>query len=227
MKILVLCGDHWHPKAGIIEGLTPIFQPEWQVDFITDAGEIKPEVLANYDVVMITKADEIAPDNYKTWKTAKNQQALVDYVEAGGGLFILHAGVVSGKEAKVYAQLIGCRFLYHPRDNNVTIAPLKPHPICEAVAAFTTVDEHYWIDILRDDIDIIFAASSPAQGVKEKYESAPYDNCPPTVYPSGYTCTQGKGRICVLTPGHKLPVWHHEMYQKTIKNALKWLTFTT
>lgn len=227
MRILVLCGDYWHPKEGVIEGLTPVFEPEWQVDFTTCPDEIKSGSLANYDIVIITKADEIAPDNYQVWKTEENQLALVSYVEAGGGLFILHAGTVSGKNTDIYDQLVGCRFRYHPRDSAVTVAPLVPHPICEGVHMFTEIDEHYWIDILRSDVDVIFASSSPAQGVQEKYMSDPYDNCPSTVYPSGYTRTQGKGRICVLTPGHRLPVWHNKNYQRTIKNALNWLTFAT
>ena len=227
MRILVLCGDYWHPKEGVVEGLTPIFKSEWQVDFITNGDEIKSEILANYDVVVITKADEIAPDNYKVWKTAENQQALVTFVEAGGGLFILHAGTVSGKNTEIYEQLIGCRFRYHPRDSAVTVAPLKSHPICEGVKTFTEIDEHYWIDVLRNDVDIIFASYSPAQGVREKYDSQPYDNCPETICSSGYTRTQGKGRICVLTPGHRLPVWHNEDYQKTMKNAINWLVFAT
>lgn len=227
MRILVLCDDYWHPKNDILEGLSPIFKPEWHIDFMTDATEIKTQKLANYEVVIITKADEIAPDNYQVWKTDKNQLALVNYVENGGGLFVLHAGTVSGENTEIYDQLIGCRFQYHPRDSAVTVAPLKPHPICEGVEPFTEIDEHYWIEILRSDVDVIFASTSPAQGAKEKYETEPYDNCPTTVYPSGYTRTQGKGKICVLTPGHRLPVWHHDQYQKAIKNALKWLTDLT
>ncbi|MCL2558940.1 MAG: ThuA domain-containing protein, partial [Turicibacter sp.] len=110
MRILVLCGDYWHPKEGVVAGLTPIFKSEWHVDFTEDATEITAEKLADYDSVIITKADEIAPDNYKVWKTAENQAALVDYVAAGGGLLVLHAGTVSGEGTAVYDQLVGCRF---------------------------------------------------------------------------------------------------------------------
>jgi len=223
MRILVICGDYWHPLASIKEGLGPILKSRGDVDFISENNQINSEIFNKYDLLVITKADEIAPENYLVWKTQEIQQALLEYVENGGGLLVCHAGVVSGKETDIYDQLVGCRFRYHPRDSAVTVAPLKPHPICEGVEAFTEVDEHYWIDVLKDDVDIIFSSTSPAQGDLEKAESEPYDNCPVTVYPSGYTRVQGQGRVCVLTPGHLLPVWQNENYEKTIKNAIKWL----
>jgi len=225
MRILAICGDYWHPLASIIEGLGPILKSQGEVHFVSEPAEIESQLLTNYDLLVITKADEIAPENYLVWKTQEVQNAILDYVENGGGLLVCHAGTVSGKETETFDQLIGCRFRYHPRDSAVTVAPLKPHPICEGIEAFTEVDEHYWIDVLKDDVDIILASTSPAQGDLGKSESEPYDNCPVTVYPSGYTRTQGKGRVCVLTPGHLLPVWQNKNYEKTIKNAIKWLKF--
>lgn len=227
MRILVLCGDRWHPEASIIEGLGPILKTQGEVDFITDGHQITNEILKKYDLLVITKGDETAPENYNVWKTDENQKAMLDYVESGGGLLVFHAGTVTVAENEIYNNLIGCRFRYHPRDSAVTVAPLKPHPICEGIEPFTEVDEHYWIDIIKDDVDVILASTAPAQGVLEKYESEPYDNCPTTVFPSGYTRTQGKGRVCVLTPGHLLPVWQNETYDKIIKNAIKWLKFET
>ena len=223
MKILVLCDDYWHPIEGIKQGLTPLFDASQEVEFITDASLLTAQKLEGFQTVVITKADEIAPDNYKVWKTEANQNALLQYVEGGGGLLVLHAGTVSGTGTQVFDQLVGCRFRYHPQNSAVTVSPLKPHPITAGIKPFTEVDEHYWIDILATDADILFASTSPAQGVAEKYESEPYVNCPVTVYPSGYTRLQGKGRVCVLTPGHLLSVWHQPEYQKTLKNALEWV----
>ena len=40
--------------------------------------------------------------------------------------------------------------------------------------------------------------------------------------PAGWTRTEGKGRVCVLTPGHNLAIWHHPSYQAILRNSLKW-----
>jgi uncharacterized protein len=40
--------------------------------------------------------------------------------------------------------------------------------------------------------------------------------------PGGWLRTQGAGRVCVLTPGHNLPVWQHPSFQALLGNALDW-----
>ncbi len=38
----------------------------------------------------------------------------------------------------------------------------------------------------------------------------------------GYVRSIGKGRLCVLTPGHILSVWENEEYRKLVRNAVFW-----
>jgi type 1 glutamine amidotransferase len=40
--------------------------------------------------------------------------------------------------------------------------------------------------------------------------------------PAGWTRTEGKGRVCVLTPGHNIEVWTHTSYQTLLCNAMHW-----
>ena len=42
------------------------------------------------------------------------------------------------------------------------------------------------------------------------------------IQPGGWTRTHGKGRVCVLTPGHNLPIWLHPSYQRLLHNCLAW-----
>jgi uncharacterized protein len=104
----------------------------------------------------------------------------------------------------------------------VTVQPIKPHPVTEGVGMFCETDEHYRLEILAKDADILIASYSPPQGEAEKYQEDPYHNTQAWICPAGYVRTQGKGRICVLTPGHLLPVWQNPQYQRTITNALNW-----
>ena len=41
--------------------------------------------------------------------------------------------------------------------------------------------------------------------------------------PGGWTRSEGRGRVCVLTPGHNLDVWLHPSYQALVLNALRWV----
>jgi type 1 glutamine amidotransferase len=78
------------------------------------------------------------------------------------------------------------------------------------------------LEILADDIDILAASFSDAQGDESKYKSEPYFNAPACITPSAYIRTQGKGRICVLTPGHVPEVWRNPQFARLLENALNW-----
>ena len=45
MKILVLCGDPWHPPQVVRQGLDALEQSEFRFDYIEDARDWKPEVI--------------------------------------------------------------------------------------------------------------------------------------------------------------------------------------
>jgi len=222
MRILLLCDDYWHPGQIPIDGVAPLAAQGFQFDAITNAKDFSPDTLSSYPVVLLAKCDEVSHEDKTNWKTEAIQKAFVSYVENGGGLLVAHSGTVAGGQTKVLDNLIGCRFVYHPNACPVTVQPIKTHPVTEGVGMFCETDEHYRLEIIARDTDILIASYSPPQGVAEKYQEDPYNNTPAWICPAGYVRTQGKGRVCVLTPGHLLPVWLNLQYQRTVANALKW-----
>jgi type 1 glutamine amidotransferase len=223
MRVLLLCDDYWHPGQIPIDGVAPLADQGFQFDIITDAKEFKPDILSNYPVVMMAKSDQASREDEKTkWKTEAVQQAFIAYVENGGGLLAVHSGTVTGKETEALNQLIGCRFITHPNACPVTVQPIKPHPVTEGVGVFCETDEHYRLEITAQDADVIIASYSPPQGEEGKNQEDPYHNTQAQICPAGFVRSQGKGRICALTPGHLLPVWLNPQYQRTLANALKW-----
>jgi len=224
MRVLLFCDDFYHPGKVPIEGMEPLGNKGFSIDVISDTTDFDPGILYDYNVVIMSKCDHISKDNNNSWKTPKVQAAFVDFVEKGGGMLAVHSGIVCGTETDTSTidNLVGCYFKFHPNNCSVTVAPLKPHPITEGVKIFCEVDEHYHINILADDIDIIAASYVSAHGDTTKYESEPYNNYPEYIAPSAYVRTQGKGRVCVITPGHTLDVWHNPEFQKMLENALNW-----
>jgi len=222
MRVLFLCDDYWHPGQIPIDGVAPLADQGFQFDIIKDAKEFKPDMLSGYPVVMMAKSDQASQKDETKWKTGAVQQAFIAYVENGGGLLLVHSGTVTGKETEALDRMIGCRFITHPNACPVTVQPIKPHPVTEGVGMFCETDEHYRIEITAQDADVLIASYSPPQGEAEKNQEDPYKNTQAQICPAGYVRTQGKGRICALTPGHLLPVWLNPQYQRTIANALKW-----
>jgi len=224
MRVLLICGDYWHPPQTAADGIAPLTQLGFQFDIITNANDFSPGKLKEYPVVILAKCDEVSQEDRQLWKTEAVQKAFVDYVEGGGGLVALHSGLVGGKNTETLDKLIGCRFLGHPNNCPVTVQPVKPHPVSEGVGMFCETDEHYRIEIIAPDADVLLASYSPPQGEESKYQEDPYFNTPASVCAAGYVRTQGKGRVCALTPGHLPPVWLNPQFQRLLANALRWVS---
>ena len=222
MRVLLFCDEHYHPGCVPLAGIAPIKDKGFEFDVIKNGKDFKPEMLANYPLVLMAKCDEVSPEDKSSWKTQEVQQSFVAYVENGGGLLVVHNGTVAGKDTAVLDNLIGSRFKFHPNDCPVTVESIKPHPITHNVNSFTEDDEHYHLEILAHDIDIIMASYAPPQGSAKRYDENPYANTPAKINPCGYVRTQGKGRICVLTPGHHIEVWLNPNFQQALENALRW-----
>jgi len=222
MRVLLICDDYWHPGQVPIDGVAPLAKLGFQFDTITNANDFSPEKLAQYQTVILCKCDEVSREDRQPWKTEAVQKAFVDYVESGGGLVVVHSGTVGGKNTVALDKLIGCRFIGHPNNCSVTVQPVKPHPVTEGVGMFCETDEHYRIEIIAPDADVLLASYSPPQGEESKYQEDPYFNTPAAVCAAGFVRAQGKGRVCVLTPGHLPPVWLNAQFQKLLANSLRW-----
>jgi type 1 glutamine amidotransferase len=222
MRVLLICDDYWHPGQVAIDGVVPLAKQDFQFDIISNANDFSQDMLTQYPVVLMCKSDEVSQTDKQAWKTEAVQKAFINYIENGGGLVAVHSTVVASKETKILDEAIGCKFTGHPNACPVTVSPVKNHPVTEGVSIFCETDEHYRIEVFAKDADILLASYSPPQGEESKYQEDPYHNTPSSMYAAGYVRTQGKGRICVLTPGHLLPVWLNPQFQKLLANALNW-----
>jgi len=222
MKVLLICDDYWHPCQTAIDGVAPLKQQGFEFDIIKNAADFSVDMPEKYPVVLMCKSDEVSQTDKEPWRTDAVQNAFVSYIENGGGLVAVHSAVVNSRNSQVIDNLIGCRFLGHPNNCPVTVQPIKPHPVTEGVGLFCEIDEHYRIEITSPDADIIAASYSPPQGDEAKFTEEPYFNTPAAICPAAYARSPREGRICVLTPGHLLPVWLNPQFQKMLSNALRW-----
>ena len=222
MNILLICDDYWHPGQVPIDGVAPLSRQGINFDIITNANDFSASMLERYPAVLICKSDEASHTDTQSWKTEEVQKAFIDYAANGGGLLAVHSATVPSKTSSLMEELMGCRFTGHPNNCPVTVQPVKPHPVTSGVGMFCETDEHYRIEIIAPDADVIIASYSPPQGEESKYNEDPYHNCPAAIYAAGIVRNYGKGRVCVLTPGHLLPVWLNPEFQKLLTNAIKW-----
>jgi len=207
MKILIICDDFYHHGETIQEGLS-FLQDEFELTYATDMTEysFKDKPLSGYNVVIIAKEDIVSKSNRDTWLTEDIENQFADYVENGGGLIFLHAGTVLCKKSAILKNIAGCAFIDHPEQCVVDFKIISNHEITNRAENFSEKDEHYFIDFVATDA-YVFLESSSENGTQ----------------PSGYArIHNGKGHVCVLTPGHNLNVFQNVQYQKMIRNAVYW-----
>ncbi|MDO5407881.1 MAG: ThuA domain-containing protein [Eubacteriales bacterium] len=222
-RILVICDDLWHPAEIIQKGICLLNKKNFQFDIISAAKDIlTPELLKQYPAIIGCKGNHYTASNTAPWfeegVTEVGPRQLREYVEHGGAYLSIHAGNSFSENScpaesrfltpcREYMEFIGNQFIGHPPRCPVDIHVTHPdHPIMNGITDFTVRDEHYQLELLASDIIPLFETSSVNGGTQ----------------PGGYVRKLGKGKLCVLTPGHTLSVWEHESFQQIICNALAW-----
>ena len=205
MRTLVLCDDYWHPARTPRAGLAPLEDAGFAFDWIEHARDWSAQRMAAYPVVILTKSNNVSSSDRSPWVTDEVQAAFRAYVRSGKGLLVIHSGSADYQELPVLRSVLGGVFARHPPQCPVTVAPRADHPLTAGSTPFTLQDEHYMMEL--DDTEAeVFVTTTSEHGTQ----------------PGGWTRAEGDGRVCVLTPGHNLPVWLHPSYQTLIHNALRW-----
>jgi uncharacterized protein len=205
MQSLVICDDTWHPAKTVRQGLAPLEGDNFAFHWIADAGQWSSECLDEYPVVILTKSNNTSSTNPAPWMTEEIEQAFLNYVHQGGGLLVIHSGSAGYQETRTLRALMGGVFLEHPPQCPVAVQVRPEHPITTGSAPFAVTDEHYFM--AQDDSTVDHFLASISQHGEQS---------------AGWTRLEGKGRVCMLTPGHNPEVWLEPSYQMIIRNALRW-----
>ena len=212
MKILVLCGDKWHRAQTARDGLKPLEAAGFTFDFIEDMSAGLPDDLIPYPAIILTKINHISPTNEQPWMTPASASVLCRYVQEGGGLLVVHSGSVGYDSHKAFRSLLGGVFVSHPEQTSVTVELNSQHFLVSHHCSFHGKDEHYVMDM-----------ETETKGQERKREMLLSTSSKDGVnLPGGWTREEGKGRVCVLTPGHNVEIWLEPTYQHLLRAALQW-----
>ena len=166
MKLLLISGDYWHPSEVLSRGLSFLTENGHTVDEVSDAKDIVTyDLLKKYDAVIIAKGNNITSANQHPWfedgVTLLSPAGYRRYVEEGGSLIALHAGVSFTKDdCPEMTDFLGAGFLMHPKQCPVEIRLTeKEHPITGDAESFSLIqDEHYFIERTENE-GYVFAES--------------------------------------------------------------------
>lgn len=198
----------------------------YQADFEEDPAVFTAENLKQYDAIafcnttgsVLRKTIEYKdfikyPDEQRKAETAEMDeriQNLLDFVNAGGGFFALHAATDSLRSSKEYLRMIGGEFNHHPWNGNqhVTVRVESPeHPLVAGIfpgTEFGIDDEIYQFagPYSRDNLRVLMSiniAKSDVPALEMEREDRDY--------PVAWIRQYGQGRVFYCSLGHRVETY--------------------
>lgn len=137
--------------------------------------------------------------------------AIVDYVEAGGGLTGMHVASACFRNSADFEALLGGRFLGHFPYQEFTpnVPNLVNHPITEGLGTYTSFDEPYQNININPDITLL----GTRDGIGNEADGQPYT----------WIRTQEAGRVFYHANGHDTSSWSQPNFQELMIRGTEWV----
>ena len=133
-------------------------------------------------------------------KALQMEKNLLEYVEKGGGLLLVHGAITTQNNSRAFSRLVGASFDYHPPQQAIQVRLADPkHPLVQAFPAggFNHVDEPYFYKNAYADLDfkpLLYFNNSEIKDQKNPLtEGKTY---------LAWIRAQGKGRVMYCSPSH-------------------------
>lgn len=130
-------------------------------------------------------------------------QELARYVEAGGGLLVLHSGICLARNP-LLPPVIGGAFTEHPAQETVTFHPMAGG-LLSGIEPFAAKEEPYRFTLAPEGNEIILSYVYHGE-----------------IWPAGWKRPWGKGRVCMLCPGHTPEIFDIPAYREMIARGFSW-----
>lgn len=181
-----------------------------QCTYTENLDFLRAENLRQFDVLLIYAWRANGHDG--SIANDAQKQGLLDFVEAGKGLVVVHVGVGSFDDWEDYGQMVG-RVYAEGQSTEVPYGTFQvhiedpSHPTMEGLGDFEIMDELYQRLVVCDPGLAVLAS---AQGE---------DAIEPMVWVNRW----GRGRVFVTALGHGPETWRNEHYVPLLTRAIRWV----
>lgn len=234
--VLVLGGARKFQHDSIPAAMAGVFAwgeatGEWDAELRTDFTLVRdtggtpmnagfqPKGLRDFDAVVVASADG-------EWELDPGQKrALLDFVRAGKGLVVMHAGIDANHGWRDYIDMVSAEQVGHPY--NTVEQPIHAFTLLNEGGEFAATrllprrfvkqDELYTLrNWSRSDIDVLLRIDDTT--VTDVGDEAPPDRDLPVAWVKTY----GKGRVFASTLGHTREAWKDPDIVRMYTLAIEW-----
>lgn len=188
----------YHPLGAVEPALRAILGERFALRFSEEPSELASGLAGVRLVVGYADAwDAVLADEAAA--------GLIDFVNRGGGLLILHNGISWAKHARV-RPLLGAVFTGHPEQEAMPYHFCGTHPIAAGLDGFAMQEEPYRYE---------FEPGMEA-GVFLRYEQGGRR------WAAGWALERGAGRVVNLQPGHTMAAFANPGYAALVRRSARW-----
>ncbi|SEN96611.1 ThuA domain-containing protein [Paenibacillus sp. OV219] len=209
-KHILVLGDNnerapYHPLINIQDELAAILGDHYAIDITDNYSALDPDNIHSYDLIIAYT------DCWSVPVTEHQAASLVQFVQRGGSLLVIHNGI-SLQSREECALLIGGKFTGHPDYQRLDFCKTEiQHPITSGIEPFSLEEEPYQFEFYADACnEVLLEYTLDDRRI-----------------PAAWTAIRGQGRIVYLMPGHHKPSFLHPSCRRLIQNCAQWLTSTS
>ncbi len=203
-----------------------------------DIFQFEKDSLAKYDVVVLNNTcsnfdtrnmfydklqdDTSITDRERLEKSIQMEKNLLNYVRDGGGLVVLHGGIVMQNKSSAFGRMVGGTFDYHPMQQSFDVKLVDPeHPLVKGFKGegFTHVDEPYIFSNAYFDFNfrpLLYMEDDEIEGIRE-----PQKNSKRYI---AWIKKYGDGRVFYSSPSHNAQSYDNPKLLLFLRNGLLYAT---
>ncbi|MGB7393664.1 MAG: ThuA domain-containing protein, partial [Pricia sp.] len=181
-----------------------------------DIANFEKDHLEKFDAVILNNSNPSGPDrnlfadllqqnttlsdSLIGESAAKYEKNLMDYVEKGGGLMIMHGAITVQNNSQEFSKMTGGSFDYHPKQQKMHIREVdSDHPLVQAFDGdgFIHIDEPYFFNNAYFDYDfrpLLYIEIDRLEGLKNPVKEV--------VTYVAWIKKFGEGRVFYSSPSH-------------------------
>ncbi len=188
----------YHPLGAVEPALRAILDADFALRFTEDTGELTSGLAGVRLVVGYADVwDSVLPDAAAA--------GLIDFVNRGGGLLVLHNGICWAKHPWL-RPVLGAAFTGHPEQETMPYGFVGTHPIPVGLDGFAMREEPYRYEF-EPDVEA---------GAFLRYEQAGRH------WSAGWALARGAGRVVNLQPGHTAAAFENAGYAALVRRSARW-----
>ena len=215
IRVLMMTGQNNHNWKETTPVLSKLIKDSGRFELVVHEKpwELEPEVFANHDVVL---------SNWSVWPNIdqdpwddETKRAFLQFIEAGGGLVVVHAGSSVHYPWEDFQALVGATWrkdvTWHGKMHEFLVTPAKDHPLTAGVQPFRIFDE-LWRDMEpTSEFQVLATADTSGD-----------DRDPGPQAPVLMSTERGKGRGVNLVLGHDKNSMANPGFQTLLLRSLEW-----